>query len=179
MVSMMDSSHTDDTPTWSFPFSPMEWDHTPGAVQAHLLTLQTQLHALQQQHHQLNRSIHCKGGWTKPPQPPVNRPRPMRLSPNPRVAPPPANAGHARAIRGLARSCWSRRTSNTCIRHRVPVARGRLAAPRSPTPSRCSRCHLWRWTSPTSSCTTPNVEGVARDAKPTSPGYSPRATARV
>ena len=54
---MMDASTTDDTPTWSFPFSPTEWDHTPGAVQAHLLTLQTQLHALQQQHHQLQQQV--------------------------------------------------------------------------------------------------------------------------
>jgi transposase len=52
MVSMMGSSNTDGHPTWSFPFSQTEWDHTPGAVQAHVLTLQTQLHALQQQYHQ-------------------------------------------------------------------------------------------------------------------------------
>lgn len=54
---MMGSSNTDDTPTWSFPFSHTEWDQTPGAVQAHMLMLHTQLHELQQQHHQLQHQV--------------------------------------------------------------------------------------------------------------------------
>src|SRR5437867_1578306 len=57
MVSRMGSCSTDGTPTWSFPFSHTEWDHTPDAVQAHVLTLQTQLDALQQQHHQLQQQL--------------------------------------------------------------------------------------------------------------------------
>src|SRR2546430_5993786 len=57
MVSIMSSSSTDGTPPWRFPFSHTEWDQTPGAVQAHMLTLQTQLDALQQQHHQLQHQV--------------------------------------------------------------------------------------------------------------------------
>src|SRR5439155_2469191 len=57
MVSMMGSFSTDGTPTWSFPFSHTEWDQTPDAVQAHVLTLQTQLDALQQQHHQVQQQV--------------------------------------------------------------------------------------------------------------------------
>ena len=38
---------------WSVPFSQSEWDHTPSAVQTHLLALQTQLGDLQQQYQQL------------------------------------------------------------------------------------------------------------------------------
>jgi transposase len=53
----MGSSSTDGTQSWSFPFSHTEWDQTPGAVQAHMLTLQTQLDALQQQHHQLQHQV--------------------------------------------------------------------------------------------------------------------------
>jgi transposase len=42
-----------ENPTWHFPFSETEWEQTPGAVQVHLLALQTQLQDLQQQHQQL------------------------------------------------------------------------------------------------------------------------------
>ena len=45
----MTSSSTKNNPTWSFPFSQQAWDQTPFAVQDHMLTLQTQLHELQQQ----------------------------------------------------------------------------------------------------------------------------------
>src|SRR2546428_12933345 len=62
MVSMMGSSNTDGTPTWSFPFSYTEWDQTPGAVQAHMLTLQTHLHELQQQHRQLQQQVDALQG---------------------------------------------------------------------------------------------------------------------
>jgi hypothetical protein len=58
----MGSFSTDGTPTWSFPFSHTEWDHTPDAVQAHVLTLQTQLDALQQQHHQLQQQVNTLQG---------------------------------------------------------------------------------------------------------------------
>ncbi|MGE3541541.1 MAG: IS66 family transposase [Candidatus Tectimicrobiota bacterium] len=54
---MMDFSSTEGNPTWCFPFSQTEWDHTPGAVQAHLLTLHTQLLALQQQQQQLQQQV--------------------------------------------------------------------------------------------------------------------------
>ncbi len=57
MVSMMGSSSTDGTPTWRFPFSHTEWDHTPDAVQAPVLTLHTQLYALQQQQHQRQQQV--------------------------------------------------------------------------------------------------------------------------
>ena len=57
MVSMMGSFSTEGTPTWRFPFSHTEWDQTPDAVQAHVLTLQTQLYELQQQHHQLQQQV--------------------------------------------------------------------------------------------------------------------------
>jgi len=43
--------------TWSFPFSQSEWDHTPSAVQTHLLALQTQLGDLQQQCQQLQLQV--------------------------------------------------------------------------------------------------------------------------
>ncbi len=45
----MTSSSTKNNTTWSFPFSQQAWDQTPFAVQDHMLTLQTQLHELQQQ----------------------------------------------------------------------------------------------------------------------------------
>ncbi len=45
----MASSTTADNTTWSFPFSHQEWDHTPLAVQDHVLVLHNQLHELQQQ----------------------------------------------------------------------------------------------------------------------------------
>lgn len=45
----MASSSPANNTTWSFPFSPQEWDHTPGAVQAHVLTLEQRLHVLEQQ----------------------------------------------------------------------------------------------------------------------------------
>ena len=57
MVSMMGSFSTEGTPTWRFPFSHTEWDQTPDAVQAHVLTLHTQLYELQQQHHQLQQQV--------------------------------------------------------------------------------------------------------------------------
>jgi transposase len=85
---MMDSSNTDAPPTWSFPFSHTEWDHTPGAVQAHLLTLQTQLHALQQQQHQLQQQVDTLQGRldntsqtsSKPPSSDSPFPKPTRRS---------------------------------------------------------------------------------------------------
>ena len=57
MVSIMGSSSTDGTLPWSFPFSHTEWDQTLGAVQVHMLTLHTQLYALQQQQHQLQHQV--------------------------------------------------------------------------------------------------------------------------
>ena len=53
---MAAQADTDNT-TWPFPFSPQAWEQTPDAVQAHVLTLQTQLHALQQQHRQLQHQV--------------------------------------------------------------------------------------------------------------------------
>jgi transposase len=48
--------------TWTFPFSQEEWEQTPGAVQIHLLTLQTQLDALHQQHQALQLQVdHLQG----------------------------------------------------------------------------------------------------------------------
>jgi transposase len=55
-MAMAAQADTDNT-TWPFPFSPQAWEQTPDAVQAHVLTLQTQLHALQQQHHQLQHQV--------------------------------------------------------------------------------------------------------------------------
>ena len=55
-MAMAAQADTDNT-TWPFPFSPQAWAQTPDAVQAHVLTLQTQLHALQQQHHQLQHQV--------------------------------------------------------------------------------------------------------------------------
>jgi transposase len=49
---MTADTQAENTP-WSFPFSQVEWDQTPSAVQTYLLTLQTQLDALQQQHQAL------------------------------------------------------------------------------------------------------------------------------
>lgn len=46
-----------ENPTWDFPFAQTEWEQTPGAVQAHLLALQTQLQDLQQQHQQLQLQV--------------------------------------------------------------------------------------------------------------------------
>lgn len=45
----MVSLGTADKTTWSFPFSHQDWDHTPGAVQAHVLTLENRLQALEKQ----------------------------------------------------------------------------------------------------------------------------------
>jgi transposase len=50
---MMSASVQTETPIWNFPFSPTDWEQTPGAVQAHLVALQTQLQDLHQQHQQL------------------------------------------------------------------------------------------------------------------------------
>ena len=33
---MMSTSAQAENPTWNFPFSPTEWEQTPGAVQVHL-----------------------------------------------------------------------------------------------------------------------------------------------
>lgn len=46
---MMIASSTADNTTWSFPFSPREWDQTPGTVQAHVLWLETRLQGLEKQ----------------------------------------------------------------------------------------------------------------------------------
>jgi len=48
--------------TWTFPLSQKDWEQTPGAVQTHLLTLQTQLDALQQQRQTLQIQVdHLQG----------------------------------------------------------------------------------------------------------------------
>src|SRR2546425_1234676 len=56
-VGMMIASTPAENPTWDFPFAQTEWEQTPGAVQAHLLALQTQLQDLQQQHQQLQLQV--------------------------------------------------------------------------------------------------------------------------
>ena len=53
---MASQADTDNTP-WPFPLSLQAWEQTPDAVQAHVLMLQTQLHALQQQHRQLQHQV--------------------------------------------------------------------------------------------------------------------------
>jgi transposase len=55
-MAMAAQADTDNT-TWPFSFSPQAWEQTPDAVQAHGLTLPTQLHALQQQHRQLQHQV--------------------------------------------------------------------------------------------------------------------------
>ena len=114
-----------------------EWDQTPGAVQAHMLMLQTQLHELQQQRHQIQQQVDTlQGRLDKTSKTSISRHRPTRLSQSPRVVPPRANGEHARDIRVLEGPCWSRLPYNTCIRRFVPVARVRLASPRYTTPIR-------------------------------------------
>jgi hypothetical protein len=54
---MMVSSPPADKTAWAFPFSQAEWDHTPCAVQDHVLTLQNQLHELQNQYQQLQQQV--------------------------------------------------------------------------------------------------------------------------
>jgi transposase len=49
----MTASTQADNTTWNFPFSQAEWDQTPGAVQTHLVALQTQLNDLLHQHQRL------------------------------------------------------------------------------------------------------------------------------
>jgi transposase len=51
------TSATVDTPPKVFPFSPAEWDQTPGVVQAHLQELRTQLDTLQRQCQQLQQQV--------------------------------------------------------------------------------------------------------------------------
>ena len=56
MASHADTNYT----TWPFPFAPQAWEQTPDAVQAHVLTLHTQLHELQQQ--QLQHQVDTRQG---------------------------------------------------------------------------------------------------------------------
>ena len=46
-----------DTPTWSFPFSHDDWEHTPSAVRAHVAGLQSHVDQLQQQIDTLQQQI--------------------------------------------------------------------------------------------------------------------------
>ena len=74
---------------WPFPFDPSDWEKTPPAVQAYLLSLHQRLDQLQQQIDAL------QGRLDKTSKPPASHPHRIRLSksPTPNVARHRANAG--------------------------------------------------------------------------------------